>query len=127
MHLAANNQVDLGSTEDNLALDRIRPALRDPQREILRIGNILRREFTRLYRKRNMIVHGGQIHESNLAPISETMTPLSGAGIDRFVHVGLSDRAAAGRPGRDPFRDTWSAFAMPGEGRLTGRADPLCR
>lgn len=89
MHLAANSQVDLGSTADNLALQRIRPALRDPQREMLRIGNILRREFTRLYRKRNMIVHGGQIHESNLAPVSETMTPLIGAGIDRFVHVGL--------------------------------------
>lgn len=36
-----------------------------------------------------MIVHGGQIHGSNLHSISDTLTPLIGAGIDRIVHVGL--------------------------------------
>ncbi|WP_037239696.1 hypothetical protein [Rhodococcus wratislaviensis] len=57
--------------------------------EVEKITGILTREFTRLYRKRNMIVHGGQNRESNLHSISETLAPLIGAGIDRIIHVGL--------------------------------------
>lgn len=88
-HACANPTIDLGSETDNLALARIRPALTNPRQEVERITEILTREFTRLYRKRNMIVHGGQIHGSNLHSISDTLTPLIGAGIDRVVHVGL--------------------------------------
>lgn len=51
---------------DSLALDRVRPALSNPRGEVEKITGILTREFTRLYRKRNMIVHGGQIHEGSL-------------------------------------------------------------
>jgi hypothetical protein len=79
----------LTKVTDNLALQRVRPALLDPRREINNIVEILTREFTRLYRKRNMVVHGGQIHGANLHSISETLTPLIGAGIDRIVHAEL--------------------------------------
>lgn len=74
---------------DSLALDRVRPALSNPRGEVEKITGILTREFTRLYRKRNMIVHGGQIHEGSLHSLSETLAPLIGAGVDRVVHVGL--------------------------------------
>ncbi|RQO41147.1 integrase [Rhodococcus sp. KBW08] len=90
MHARANPQIDLQKSVDNLALERIRPALTDPRQEIEKISGILTREFTRLYRKRNMIVHGGHTQESNLHSISETLAPLIGAGIDRVVHVGLT-------------------------------------
>ncbi|ODQ84146.1 integrase [Dietzia alimentaria] len=90
MHASANPQIDLQKPVDNLALERIRPALIDPRREVEKISGILTREFTRLYRKRNMIVHGGHTQESNLHSISETLAPLIGAGIDRVVHVGLT-------------------------------------
>lgn len=79
----------LTNVTDNLALQRVRPALQDPRREITNIVEILTREFTRLYRKRNMVVHGGQIRGTNLHSISETLTPLIGAGIDRIVHAEL--------------------------------------
>lgn len=79
----------LTNVTDNLALQRVRPALRNPRQEVARIAEILTREFTRLYRKRNMVVHGGQISGSNLHSISETLTPLIGAGIDRIVHAQL--------------------------------------
>jgi hypothetical protein len=36
-----------------------------------------------------MVVHGGQIRGANLHSISETLTPLIGAGIDRIVHAQL--------------------------------------
>ncbi|RYD13988.1 MAG: integrase [Lysobacteraceae bacterium] len=89
MHACANPQIDLGIEVDNLALMRIRPVLANPRQEVEKITDILTREFTRLYRKRNMIVHGGQIHESNLHSISEVLAPLIGAGIDRVINVGL--------------------------------------
>lgn len=79
----------LADVTDNLALRRVRPALQNPRQEIINIAEILTREFSRLYRKRNMVVHGGQIHETNLHSISETLTPLIGAGIDRIVHAEL--------------------------------------
>lgn len=87
-HLHSNPPLNLNAM-DTLALDRIRPALANPRGEIEKITDILTREFTRLYRKRNMIVHGGQIQESSLHSLSETLAPLIGAGIDRVVHVGL--------------------------------------
>ncbi len=76
-------------TVDNLAVDRIVPAVTNPRSEIEKIRSILTREFTRLYRKRNMTVHGGHITGVNLHSVSELLTPLIGAGIDRVVHVGL--------------------------------------
>jgi hypothetical protein len=79
----------LTNATDSLALQRVRPALQNPRQEITNIAEILTREFTRLYRKRNMVVHGGQIHGANLHSISETLTPLIGAGIDRIVHAEL--------------------------------------
>ena len=81
--------LNLTNVTDNLALQRVRPALQNPRQEITNIADILTLEFTRLYRKRNMVVHGGQIHGANLHSISETLTPLIGAGIDRIVHAEL--------------------------------------
>ena len=90
MHAAITPNINLQRSADNLALARIRPVLTQPKAQLERISEILTREFTRLYRKRNMIVHGGQIHESNLQAISDTLAPLIGAGVDRIVHHGLN-------------------------------------
>ncbi|ATL66670.1 integrase [Nocardia terpenica] len=89
MHLCSGAPTAMRAETDNLALERIRPLLREPQRGVTRIAEILTREFVRLYRKRNLIVHGGRTHSNNLHAITETMSPLIGAGIDRIVHVGL--------------------------------------
>lgn len=89
-YVLAAPEIDLYKPVDKLALERIRPALLDPRQEVEKISGILTREFTRLYRKRNMIVHSGHTQKSNLHSISETLAPLIGAGIDRVVHVGLS-------------------------------------
>jgi hypothetical protein len=88
MHVQSNPPLAL-SAVDGLSLGRVRAALSDPRAEVEKITAILTREFSRLYRKRNMIVHGGQIQESSLHSLSETLAPLIGAGLDRLVHVGL--------------------------------------
>ncbi len=88
-HLCAGTAVRLPNEVDRLALSRIRPLLTDPRPAITRIAEILTREFVRLYRKRNLIVHGGHTHNTNLHAVIERMSPLIGAGIDRIVHAGL--------------------------------------
>ncbi|MEU3015613.1 integrase [Nocardia asteroides] len=74
---------------DNLAITRLQPFLTDPAAEIRKITAILTKEFVRFYRKRNLIVHGGKTHSDSLHPLSATMSPLIGAGVDRFVTAGL--------------------------------------
>ncbi|MEX3739563.1 integrase [Mycolicibacterium porcinum] len=85
----ARPDLTLAEVTDNLALQRVRLALQNPGPVITNIAEILTREFTRLYRKRNMVVHGGQIRGANLHSISDTLTPLIGAGIDRVVNAEL--------------------------------------
>ena len=83
----ARPQLTLAKITDNLALQRIRPALRNPRQGMTNITEILKRELTHLYRKRNMAVHGEQIRGANRHSISETLTQLIGAGMDRIVHA----------------------------------------
>ena len=82
--------VQFENDRDRLALDRVLPALTDPSGEIGKLRTVLRREFARLYRKRNLIVHAGQTREHTLHAVSERLTPLIGAGIDRIVDAGFT-------------------------------------
>lgn len=74
---------------NGLALERIRPALTDPEGEIKKTSTILQREFIRLYRKRNLIAHAGKTQDMTLHSTSELVSPLIGAGIDRIVYCDL--------------------------------------
>lgn len=89
---AANDAepIEFSTDNDSLALKRMRPALTDPSGEIEKMRTVLRREFTRFYRKRNLIVHAGQTRDQTLHSVSERLTPLIGAGIDRIVDAGLA-------------------------------------
>ncbi|MGL4306925.1 MAG: integrase [Mycobacteriaceae bacterium] len=91
----SDERIDLHSQVENMALTRIQPVLKNPGAEVRKIADILTPEFARLYRKRNMVIHGGQIQGNNLHAISETLAPLIGAGIDRIVHVGLKYQVGA--------------------------------
>ncbi|MDV7991590.1 integrase [Rhodococcus sp. IEGM 1374] len=86
---ACSSDIVFTRETDNLALKRIKPALGDPRGALEKAQNILRREFVRLYRKRNLIAHAGQTQEQTLHSTTETVSPLIGAGVDRVVYVGL--------------------------------------
>jgi hypothetical protein len=45
----------------------------------------------RLYRQRNIIVHGGTTHNPALAATLRTTAPLIGAGLDRITHAFLTE------------------------------------
>lgn len=88
-HLCSGTPVTMAEDVDNLAIKRLTPYLSAPGAEVRKVAGILTKEFVRFYRKRNLIVHGGRTHADSLHPISETMSPLIGAGVDRIIHVGL--------------------------------------
>jgi hypothetical protein len=46
--------------------------------------------FRRLYRQRNIIVHGGTTAAVALEPAIRTAAPLLGAGLDRLVHAQIT-------------------------------------
>jgi hypothetical protein len=87
--LCENAPLSMKDEVDNLAIARLEPFLIDPAAEVRKITTILTKEFVRFYRKRNLIVHGGKTHTDSLHPLSATMSPLIGAGVDRFVTAGL--------------------------------------
>lgn len=88
-HAAGNTAIHFNDEVDRLALTRVRPLLKNPRAELERIAGILTHEFTRLYRKRNMIAHNGRVHDPNLSSIAHTMAPLIGAGVDQIIYAGL--------------------------------------
>ncbi|MEU0541200.1 hypothetical protein ABZ319_15140 [Nocardia sp. NPDC005978] len=87
--LCSGDPITMPNDTDRLAIKRMKPYLSDRQTEVRKVAGILNKEFVRFYRKRNLIVHAGKTHDNSLHPISETISPLIGAGVDRIIHVGL--------------------------------------
>ena len=47
--------------------------------------------FRRLYRQRNVVVHGGSTASIGLEPALRIAAPLFGAGMDRLLHAHLTE------------------------------------
>jgi hypothetical protein len=47
--------------------------------------------FRRLYRQRNIVVHGGSTASIGLEPALRIAAPILGAGIDRLLHAQLTE------------------------------------
>lgn len=76
---------------DQLAIDRMRDALQNPKEVFGRTCKILRREFLRLYRKRNLIVHSGRAVEHGLESVAEKVVPLLINGIDQLLIANIQN------------------------------------
>jgi hypothetical protein len=76
---------------DLAAVHRMRKLLTTPQREL---GDALTR-FTialrRLYRARNIVLHGGSVQSLTLEAALRTTAPLVGAGLDRITHAAATE------------------------------------
>ncbi|SDZ44074.1 hypothetical protein SAMN05421504_11710 [Amycolatopsis xylanica] len=84
----------LSSPHEVAAAKRMREVLRDPHRQLGCVRTALRGVFRRLYRQRNIVVHGGSTAAIALEPALRTSAPLIGAGLDRLVHSQLIDGLA---------------------------------
>ncbi len=71
---------------DRCALDRMAKLLANPKDVLNDIRTYIEMAFRRVYRLRNLVLHGGRTRAVALRMSLRTVTPLIGAGIDRIVH-----------------------------------------
>ena len=77
---------------DRAAVHRVSRMLRDPRRVLTLVQKHATSSFRRLYRQRNMVLHGARTDAVALRTSLRTAAPLVGAGIDRIVHAHYVDR-----------------------------------
>ncbi|MGO3064048.1 MAG: hypothetical protein ACTIIN_13495 [Brevibacterium aurantiacum] len=87
--LSSGVQCLVSDRRDQLAALRMGEVIENPKAFFDRTSTILSYEFRRLYRKRNMVAHAGQVAEANLHSVAETLTPLVGAGVDAALRAKL--------------------------------------
>ena len=75
---------------DQLAQKRTEKLMRNPRTGLSAIQRQAAASFRRLYRQRNLVVHGGQISGVALAATLRTVAPIAGAGLDRITHTSLT-------------------------------------
>ena len=73
------------------AVSRISRLLREPRGTLALVREHAANTFHRLYRQRNMVLHGGRTDAIALRAGLRTAAPLVGAGIDRIIHAHYVD------------------------------------
>jgi hypothetical protein len=84
--IANGNPIPLRRDADQAAIRRIQRILSNPTPELKAIRELIASAFQRLYRQRNLILHGGFTSSIALAGSLRTASKLAGAGMDRIVH-----------------------------------------
>jgi hypothetical protein len=71
---------------DRAALDRMTELVSSPYKTLGRVNGYLRGALRRLYRQRNIVLHGGSTRSVALRASLRTAGPLVGAALDRIAH-----------------------------------------
>jgi hypothetical protein len=87
--LSTGTALALASPSDVAAAERMKAVLGDPYSQLRDVSCIVQGVFRRLYRQRNIVVHGGNTAAIALDSALRTAAPLIGAGLDRMVHAQL--------------------------------------
>jgi hypothetical protein len=74
---------------DAAAINRMRELLADPRHVLERVRGYLEMSLRRLYRCRNIVLHGGSTGGVALPAALRTTAPLVGAALDRIAHAHL--------------------------------------
>lgn len=77
---------NMRSEVDQAAVARLQKLLGNPTRELSTIRDAIGESFHRLYRQRNLILHGARLDSVALAASLRTVAKLAGAGMDRITH-----------------------------------------
>ncbi|GAA1393958.1 hypothetical protein GCM10009599_17630 [Luteococcus peritonei] len=70
---------------DVAAVNRVSQLISNPSATLGRVQTYMQGSFRRLYRQRNLIMHGGAVRSVALASTARTTGPLGGALLDRIV------------------------------------------
>jgi hypothetical protein len=87
--LSAGTALALKSPGDVAAAERMKAVLGAPHPQLRDVRCFIQGVLRRLYRQRNIVVHGGNTAAIALDSALRTAAPLIGAGIDRLVHAQL--------------------------------------
>lgn len=87
--LGAGAELALTAPSDIAAAERMKAVLRMPYEQLRDVRCVIQGTFRRLYRQRNIVVHGGATAAVALDQTLRTAAPLVGAGFDRLVHARL--------------------------------------
>lgn len=89
--LAAGNALTLSSPSDSAAQARMKKLVASQRPTLRDIQDHMRTAMRRLYRQRNIVMHGGATSALALEATLRTSAPLVGAGLDRITHAALTD------------------------------------
>jgi hypothetical protein len=81
--------VRFGASTDTVALARVQAMADEPKKELGEIRNRAQRAFRRLYRHRNLLLHGGLSDAVGVDRSLTAVAPVLGAGLDRLAHAWL--------------------------------------
>lgn len=79
-------QLSFRHPSDQAALTRVSEVLAEPHKKLQDIEAHARSALRRLYRQRNLVLHGGELEAVALRASLRTVAPLVGAGMDRIAH-----------------------------------------
>jgi hypothetical protein len=85
--IMSNREITLSKWSDRATLQRMRRVLEQPTETLNDIRRYATFAFRRLYRQRNLVLHGGKTNAVALRACLRTAIPLIGAGIDRIAHA----------------------------------------
>jgi hypothetical protein len=88
--IAMGNNLEFENPQDGMAARRIEKLATTPRQKLEAVQRSAETSLRRLYRQRNLVVHGGQVHGIALAAALRTASPLVGAGLDRITHAFLT-------------------------------------
>jgi hypothetical protein len=74
---------------DRAAVERMVRLLANPYGELNDVHKVFQGALRRLYRQRNIVVHGGTTASVAIEATLRTVGPLVGVGLDRIVHANL--------------------------------------
>lgn len=77
---------EMRSVTDQAAVARLKKLLSNPGPELQTIRDAIGESMHRLYRQRNLILHGGRLDSVALTASLRTVAKLAGAGMDRITH-----------------------------------------
>jgi len=80
--------------EQQAAVDRLRVILEKPEAGLRDVMAHASRVLRRLYRQRNLVLHGGMTQSAVLGATLRTAAPLLGAGLDRIAHAWFVQKIA---------------------------------
>lgn len=93
--IAAEKGPDLSRSRrrysDLAAVERMRKVLVNPRSELNDVATAIKIALRRLYRTRNIVLHGGSTQSAALDAALRTAAPLVGAGLDRITHAALTE------------------------------------